>query len=634
MAPPILPWAVLPNCHVDSLNTLVQLYEPYTESVLLKSQPARLTILGYEQPQAYGPGLYTSLHDVRGENTLCNFLQLSLANSPEPTSLYAKRSFSVNPELTTKFFHQLCLEFSDVICIRARTVDEAAHSVLRFRESIESDRAQTELQWIILLETNSPRTKVDETDVKKYLDALIEKEGSSSQWTSRVFQHLIVRSYDPKRTNLSELLAAIQGCTTAMRKMRSERRHLWTLGEINYLLEQYLTAKLPFVACHQNPPRIATLLPGATWYPMAFRRRFWPGKDIQEQNGLAKWLRATDQDIDLNVSLAPIFARMFLEDGDLLPHELFASIYGPLCSEAWCYASRDCGWIARKGLTSFLDAVVSRMRPQNPDLWRDAQIGLRKVRGESLCCMCPWDMQPWLLFPCGHGICERDAWHYSGIQPDDAEYPTLAHFSACPACGAPVDLKVRLRPLQAGYRVASFDGGGVLGIVSLIALQSIAEGLPKALSAHHYFDLIVGTSTGSIISAALGLMQWPLSYCIEVFCSTANDIFGKKSGMIALVRRLLRLHRVGAQYDINVFCNILKDVFGEGLMREGIIEAKQDVVRVAITSTTFDSRLCLFRSYGDVLREAESGDHIPQQLFELPLWQACVFHYLGHFGHT
>jgi hypothetical protein len=53
---------------------------------------------------------------------------------------------------------------------------------------------------------------------------------------------------------------------------------------------------------------------------MAFRKRLWPGKEIQEHNGLAKWLQATDQGSDLNVVLAPVFAKIFLEDADLLPH--------------------------------------------------------------------------------------------------------------------------------------------------------------------------------------------------------------------------------------------------------------------------------------------------------------------------
>lgn len=180
--------------------------------------------------------------------------------------------------------------------------------------------------------------------------------------------------------------------------------------------------------------------------------------------------------------------------------ELFDSIYGPLCSEAWCSASEHCAWIAREELHSFLDAVVVRMRPQYPDLRAEVRRGLQKIKTRALCCMCPWDMQPWLLLPCGHGMCERDAWRYSGIQSDDPTHPTLAHFQACPACGASTNLTIRLRPLQAGYRVASFDGGGALGIVSLVAFRSMLKGLPRSLSAHHYFDHMFGTSTGKSLS--------------------------------------------------------------------------------------------------------------------------------------
>lgn len=117
-------------------------------------------------------------------------------------------------------------------------------------------------------------------------------------------------------------------------------------------------------------------------------------------------------------------------------------------------------------------------------------------------------------------------------------------------------------------------------------------------------------------------MQWPLPRCIEMFRSTVKKVFVQQGGMVALARRLLRLHRAGAKYDTETFCNILRDVFGKGLMRESVVAAKRDVVRVAITSTTRDARLCLFRSYGDVLREDQCGDHIPKTNLDPPLWQA------------
>lgn len=119
-------------------------------------------------------------------------------------------------------------------------------------------------------------------------------------------------------------------------------------------------------------------------------------------------------------------------------------------------------------------------------------------------------------------------------------------------------------------------------------------------------------------------MQWPLSYCIEMFHSTAKKGFLKKHGWKACVKRALHLYTAGAQYDTLAFCEILKDMFGTTLMRNTITDNKQDLVRVAIPSTTFDSKLCLFRSYGDVLREGEHGDYISQSFHNLRLWQAYV----------
>ncbi|KAK4933018.1 hypothetical protein LTR66_015931, partial [Elasticomyces elasticus] len=105
-----------------------------------------------------------------------------------------------------------------------------------------------------------------------------------------------------------------------MRKRRRERNHLWTIADIDYLIGEYLSVETRFEARYPNLARSTNPWRDATWYPVAFRRRFWPGKDLHKQHGLAKWMHATDPDVDFNVILAPIFAKMFLEDGKLLPH--------------------------------------------------------------------------------------------------------------------------------------------------------------------------------------------------------------------------------------------------------------------------------------------------------------------------
>lgn len=189
-----------------------------------------------------------------------------------------------------------------------------------------------------------------------------------------------------------------------------------------------------------------------------------------------------------------------LTEPGFTPTELFASLYEPLCSEAWYLAAQDCDWVCRRDRIVFLHAVVSQMGLARSVLQHEAEKGLQRVRWKSLCCLCPWDAQPLVMLPCGHGICERDAWRYSGIDPQDTDYPTLSHYTACPVCRASMNLHVRHRPLQAGYRVAAFDGGGDLGMISLVALRSITEDLPPALFFHHYVDVVVGTSTGQLLN--------------------------------------------------------------------------------------------------------------------------------------
>lgn len=52
------------------------------------------------------------------------------------------------------------------------------------------------------------------------------------------------------------------------------------------------------------------------------------------------------------------------------------------------------------------------------------------------------------------------------------------------------------------YKILSIDGGGVKGIISSIWLAELEKRLKKPL--YKYFDLIIGTSSGAIISCGVG----------------------------------------------------------------------------------------------------------------------------------
>src|SRR5688572_28145857 len=81
-------------------------------------------------------------------------------------------------------------------------------------------------------------------------------------------------------------------------------------------------------------------------------------------------------------------------------------------------------------------------------------------------------------------------------------------------------------------RILALDGGGVRGILTLGYLARIEKilrqrsGGDPAFRLSDYFDLIGGTSTGSIIAAAL-----PLGFTVEelraLYMSLAKEIFKK-----------------------------------------------------------------------------------------------------------
>ncbi|WP_407895923.1 patatin-like phospholipase family protein [Scytonema sp. NUACC26] len=76
------------------------------------------------------------------------------------------------------------------------------------------------------------------------------------------------------------------------------------------------------------------------------------------------------------------------------------------------------------------------------------------------------------------------------------------------------------------FKILSLDGGGIRGVVSLQMLQEVEREIWETykLELHQYFDMIAGTSTGSIIAAGLakGLNTKQL---LELYRNNAKDIF-------------------------------------------------------------------------------------------------------------
>ena len=98
------------------------------------------------------------------------------------------------------------------------------------------------------------------------------------------------------------------------------------------------------------------------------------------------------------------------------------------------------------------------------------------------------------------------------------------------------------------FRILSIDGGGVRGIFPAYVLKQLSDTL-DAQSLRDVFELVIGTSTGGIIAAAVA-QDIPLQRVVELYEQEAPAIFGRKqafngSGIIRsrypLVRDGLRL---------------------------------------------------------------------------------------------
>jgi len=90
-----------------------------------------------------------------------------------------------------------------------------------------------------------------------------------------------------------------------------------------------------------------------------------------------------------------------------------------------------------------------------------------------------------------------------------------------------------LNPSVGPKRILSLDGGGIRGALTLGYLQKIEDVLkqkspdPKNFRLHQHFDLIGGTSTGSIIASALAIGM-SVQEIKDLYFELGGRIFGKK----------------------------------------------------------------------------------------------------------
>jgi patatin-like phospholipase/acyl hydrolase len=157
------------------------------------------------------------------------------------------------------------------------------------------------------------------------------------------------------------------------------------------------------------------------------------------------------------------------------------------------------------------------------------------------------------------------------------------------------------------FRILSLDGGGIRGIVAAKMLSYVEKQINKPLN--EYFDLIVGTSTGSILAAgiATGLSSEDI---VDFYISKSSIIFPYQS-LFSLKRipLILKYGISAPKYSNEGLIQVLKNVFGE----TRLFDIGTSPRLLVVSYDTIERNPIIFKSWR------------PDKAYgNVPLWEVCV----------
>lgn len=117
-------------------------------------------------------------------------------------------------------------------------------------------------------------------------------------------------------------------------------------------------------------------------------------------------------------------------------------------------------------------------------------------------------------------------------------------------------------------RILATNGGGTLGLYELIILAEIENKycVPQGKTLRDFFDLIVGSSIGSMTAAAVA-HGVPLSTMIDPLKAVSSHIFPKDSNAVSKTIRLIKTAN-GEAYDYKRMKDVCKFFFNDDKMKD------------------------------------------------------------------
>lgn len=146
-------------------------------------------------------------------------------------------------------------------------------------------------------------------------------------------------------------------------------------------------------------------------------------------------------------------------------------------------------------------------------------------------------------------------------------------------------------PKGRGIRILSIDGGGTKGVLMLEILKHIEKITGKQV--YQLFDIIVGVSTGAILTMLLGAFRNQIEECDILYRQLSQQMFQRD-----VLRGTSSLILSHAYYDTSVWEKILKNIYSEKEMIDtSQVENNPKVVAISTIVNTQASQPFVFRNY-------------------------------------
>lgn len=154
------------------------------------------------------------------------------------------------------------------------------------------------------------------------------------------------------------------------------------------------------------------------------------------------------------------------------------------------------------------------------------------------------------------------------------------------------------------FRILSFDGGGIRGVIAATMLATIEKMIGQPLN--QYFNLIAGTSTGAVLAAGIATGLQP-SQMVELYQRKGSRIFPYRSIWSPQRAGLVLQYGISApKYSDSGLIAVLKEEFK--------YKKLSDITSTNLLVTAYDTigrEPLIFKSWRKIF-----GD--------LPVWEACV----------